>query len=353
MPKLLTKLRNLPLTIVLTILIWMYAEAQFSAFEDNLPLTIHVAPIANDQSIRMIEPADGQFHIRVEGPRTHVGRFSDLARHTADARPGELGSLDVTPKYRLNRGTDNWIDSATAINALPYFRDNGLTVTAAIPPRIKLEADQLARLHIPILFRGNLPVKITPDHADVMMPQSVRDTVGEGHINVYARPLRDLDTLPRAVEQTIPAQLIVEGPAPTDERVVVSPQQATLTLTIPRQREQALDVPEVPVCIAAPPELLTRYNVEIRPKAVRITVAGPEKLLEPIRATLTQGRPTDAKIRAYIDLDPSDKPSATFNTRAVRYVFPPGLELQQNPDHVEFRLTPVGPPQIPATIGKP
>ncbi len=347
MPKLLTKLRNLPLTIVLTILIWMYAEAQNVTSKDNLPITIRVTPFANDEVLRLVDPMDGKFRISVGGKQASVDRV-------ANGRQEELASMDFTPAHRLPLGQKVTVDSVAVLNALPYFQRNGLTVTSASPAQIRLDVEPQVLVRKAIIFRGNLPVKITPDHADVLMPQSVRDSVGEGHINVYARPLRELDTLPRQVEQTIAAQLIVEGPAPTDDRVVVSPQQVTLTLTIPQQREQSVEVPEVPVRIAAPPELLARYTIEIRPKSVRVTVAGPDKLLERIRTALAQGgQDTDTKIRAYVDLEPGDKPSDAFTSRPLRYVYPPGLELRQTPDHVEFRLVAPAPPDTaPASTDK-
>jgi len=349
MPKLLDKLKALPLTVILTVLIWMYAEAQFTATEDNLPLTIHVVAIANDQSIRMLEPQGGQFHLRVEGPQSRVERFRQLALHVADARPDEMGALDFAPPEKLQLGRDNWIDSTVALNSLPYFRRNGLTVTAATPSRLRLEADPLMQLRKPILFRGNVPVKITPDMADLSLPQSLYDTVGEGHITVYARPLRDLDALPRGTPQTIPAQLLVEYPAAPDERVVVNPQQVSVTVTLPVQNSHAVTVPNVPVYVSGPAELLARFDAQIRPQSVPITVAGSEKLLEPIQAALGQGGRTegDTKIRAYVDLEPGDKASDTFTPRTLRYVYPPGLEIQKSPDHVDFRLVPTAP--APAT----
>jgi hypothetical protein len=246
----------------------------------------------------------------------------------------------------------NWVDSTQAINSIAYFQKHGITVTSASPSRIRLETDQLVRFSKPVLFHGNVPARIEPARADVLMPQSLRATVGERNINVYARPLRDLDSLPRDVEQTLPAQLMVEYPGPTDERVVVNPQQATLTLTLPRQREQSLVIPSVPVFVSGPPDLLAKNGVEIRPRSVQIMVAGPETLLRPLRAATGPGSAADLdpKIRAYLDLDATDKPADVFTRRALRYVYPPGLELRQTPGQVEFRLLP---PATPALDLKP
>jgi hypothetical protein len=351
MPKLMDSLKSLPLTIILTVLIWMYAEAQFTATEDNVPITLHVAPMSSDQSIRMLEPADGLLHIRVEGPQAQVERFRQTVLHITDSPVDELGAMVFTPQQKLNIGSNNWVDSAQAVNSIAYFQKHGITVTSASPGRIRLETDRVVQLRKPILFHGNIVAKIEPSQADVLLPQTLRDTVGEKNINVYARPLRDLDSLPRDVDQTIPAQLMVEYPGPSDERVVVNPQQATLTLRLPRQREQSLVIPSVPVFVSGPPDLLAKNDVEIRPRFVQILVSGPETVLGPIRAAMAHGAimTPDPRIRAYLDLDVGDKPADVFSRRALRYVYPAGMELRQTPDQVEFRLVA---PATPATDPK-
>ena len=84
----------------------------------------------------------------------------------------------------------------------------------------------------------------------------------------------------------------------------------------------------------------------MRPKFVRVTVAGSAGAIGQLRQRMTAALPegggiagvAGSGIRAYLDVGPEDRVAETFSTRRVRYVMPEGLTLQEAPVDVEFRL---------------
>ncbi len=72
------RLKSLPLTILLTVLIWMYAEAKFTATQDHVPLTLRVVSPQGDLVLRALDPTDNRYHsaialdVTLEGPKNQI-----------------------------------------------------------------------------------------------------------------------------------------------------------------------------------------------------------------------------------------------------------------------------------------
>ena len=77
----LDRLKSLPLTIVLTILIWMYAESQFTATRENLQVSLTIA--ATPQYVVDMQDVEGdkEYHktvavrITLQGARDKVEKI--------------------------------------------------------------------------------------------------------------------------------------------------------------------------------------------------------------------------------------------------------------------------------------
>jgi len=100
---LISGLKSLPLTIVLTVLIWMYAESQFTATEEaamgnavvTLPVTLRVSGPPELLAHVRVEPRVPTVQITVAGSAAKIGTIrSALA---ANKETGVLASLDVAP----------------------------------------------------------------------------------------------------------------------------------------------------------------------------------------------------------------------------------------------------------------
>ena len=252
----------------------------------------------------------------------------------------------------LKIGTDNHVDTASMLNSLSYFRKRGLTVTSATPSRIRVEVDHVEQISRPVDFRPAVAVEHMsglPDQVTVLIPARILQEIGGAEkVTVAAVPARELSTLPIGVPQTVAVRFEPKYPGAQDERVTVTPPQGAVTLTIPKREAITQRVPEVPVWVSGPPALLARYDVDVKPKFLPVTVSGTEPAIRSLKEKLTNSsRGTgggDEGIHAYLDVSLDDRPTAGYTRRHVRYVLPDGLTVQEGPPEVEFRLVEVAAP---------
>jgi len=354
----LERLKSLPLTIVLTILLWMYAEAQFTATREGVAVTVRVAAPANQPfSMRLFDPVDGRFRtsvplsITVKGPQNQVDKIYQQSLG-AGPRDTRFSELYFSPKPSdLKPGADAMVDTVAVLNAMPYFHEAGLTVLAASPATLRMEVDAVRTISRPVTFRSAASTQveinaIRPNLADVTLPQKLLTSLGENNISVFAVPSRDLAELPPDTTQIIPSLLVVEYPGSKDERVTVSPLQVNVTLKVPRIREDIVVVPGVPIWISGPPAMLSRYDVDLQPKFLQLSLTGSPAALQTLRASLDTSTATaphattapDVGIHAYLDITLADHPSDTLQARKLRYTLPENVSLREAPKEISFRL---------------
>jgi hypothetical protein len=349
-----SRLKSLPLTIVLTILIWMYAEAQFTSTRDNVRLSLKIVPQNPDLTVRVFDTqgnprALASIVVTMQGPKNEIDRIYQQSQNIAPS-DDDLASLTylLPTSLQLSTTGDNSIDTLAVLNSLSYFRHHNIIFTAANPARLRLDVDTLERIPHAADFRPTLSVShfsINPEQVTLTIPSRTLQTLGgPDKINILATPLRDLATLPADVEQTVPVRFTLDAPAARDDRISITPSQGTLSLRLPRRAGITETVPDVPVWVAGPPSILAHYNVELRPKSVRVTVSGSASAISALRQQLLL--PPDSVnpipshgIHAYVDLTPEDRPSDSFATRKLRYVLPENLTLQEAPQSIDFRLT--------------
>jgi hypothetical protein len=367
-----SRLKSLPLTIALTVLIWIYAEAQFTATRDNVRLLVKLVPPSADLTLRPLDPQGSprslaSVLVTIQGPKDQLDRIYQQAQYAATPED-DLSSLTYAPPLnRLNPGAplatgdDNTVDTLAMLNSLDYFRRRNVIITTAIPARIKLDVDTLERLTKSIDFRPSIAVahfSFTPEQVTVTVPSRTLQAIGGiEKLNVVAEPLRDLATLPADAEHTIPVRYRLEYPGTRDERIIVTPVQGSVTLRLPRREGITQLVPDVPVWVAGPPEVLQRYTVDRRPSSVRVTVAGSGPAINALRQRMIPQTPPAGGdparvathgIQAYLDLGPADRAGETYTPRRLRYVLPEGLTVQEAPQEAEFRLTERTPATTPA-----
>ena len=194
------RLKSLPLTIMLTILIWMYAEAQFTSTRDGLLVSLNVDSPVSNYCVRVLDPADGQYHqtlpirVSVEGPQNKVDTLLQSTRQLGGE--GDLLSFPFVPSAEaMKSGGEQNFDTASLLNAMPYFRDNGLTVTTATPARMRLEVQPVQTVTLPIVFRSPaVPnaqvISVSASESKVSLPpQLLAQIGGVSHLSVVATPL--------------------------------------------------------------------------------------------------------------------------------------------------------------------
>ncbi|HVX85371.1 MAG TPA: hypothetical protein VH253_11365 [Phycisphaerae bacterium] len=360
----LNRLKTLPLTIVLTVLIWMYAEAQFTNTQENVQLSVRLVTPSPDLAVRAVDPSKTRLSdtintvVTLQGPRAQLDSIFQQSQGVPDP---DLASLSYTPPEReLKPGEETSVDVVSMLNSLAYFKTRRVIVSSAAPRRVALEVDRVLHLQKAPDFRPAASVEravLSDDTVTLNVPATTLEQLGgPGKIAVVAEPQKSLASLKPGTDTTIPVKYVAEYAGAPDDRITVTPPAGTVKVRIPVTQAATEVVPDVPIWASGPPPVLAKYDVDVRPKFVRVTVAGTPAAIAAFHdsrsgAGAAAGVGLGTALRGYVDLSPDDRPADTYTRRRVRYVLPEGLTLQDAPPDVEFRLTEKAPPAPPSTQG--
>ena len=158
-PTTVDRLKSLPLTIVLTILIWMYAEAKFTATGDA---RLSLRPIApnGDLALRVFDAAENRYIPVINVVASLQGPTNQITMLEQETEPLQL--MFTRPASSLTPGTLVTVDTVSLLNSNSDLRKRELTVTSAIPPKVQLEVDHLEQVTRPVEFRPQ--VAVDPHH---------------------------------------------------------------------------------------------------------------------------------------------------------------------------------------------
>lgn len=343
------RLKVLPLTVLLTVLLWLYADAHLTVTQRDLPIHITILAGAgangNPQTVLMKSPADSAFVINIQGS----GEAVDRIRQQCDSRglftPQDVNNLT----YVLTRADMHKIAAKKTLNAqrifnsLTYFNRRRVAVTAVIPRHIRLQVVPIVTVNRPVEFRAvaGVAATIRPASVQVMLPATLLENIGGAdQIEVIAKPLTSISALPVGSQQTIPSQLRLVFPGAPDPRVTVTPANATVTFTVPPQARVKLFIGVVPVWLNGPPWLLNQYRVSVRNATLHITVAGPQRLIRKLRKNVIRGNlaPPGKRVIAFLDITPSVHVHAQWQPTTIRYSLPSGISLVAGPSTVETKI---------------
>ncbi len=359
----LNRLKTLPLTIVLTVLIWMYAEAQFTNTQENVQLSVKVGTPSADLVVRAVDPTKNRLSdtinavVTLQGPRSQLDSIFQQSQGVPDE---DLASLTYTPPEReLKPGEETSVDVASMLNSLQYFKSRRVIVSSAAPRRVALAVDRMLHLQKAPDFRPAAAVDravLSEDTVTLNVPSATLEELGgPGKIAVVAEPQKSLASLTPGRDAAVPVKYVAEYSGAPDDRISVTPLTGTVTVRIPVTQAAKEVVPDVPIWASGPPPVLAKYDVDVRPKFVRLTVSGTPAAIAAFHDSRTGagagGGGAGAALRGYVDLPPDDRPADGYTRRRVRYVLPDGLTLQDAPPDVEFRLTEKPPPAPPSTRG--
>lgn len=343
----LDRLKLLPLTIVLTILIWMYAEAEFTATREGVDVLVQIqSPDPNEWLVRAIDPTDPSktprrtltVRLTIQGAKSRVEQIGQQSTGVASPDPSFAGLRLAPTTAELSGGRDT-LSIVPLLNAQPYFRNKGVTVLKAAPDFIKLDVDRLTRFNRPVELQAGLPVTdvmLSPATAEVSVPIKTLESLGgESRITVKAQPQQVISG-PVGSVVTVPVRLVAQANGLVDDRITVVPQIGSATLKIQARLEKRLTLRDLPVFVSGPPTMLAKYTVQIKPEQVSVEVAGPPAAIDHLAAAMNTA--TEPPARAYLDLLAEDQPGPAVRRR-VRLTLPEGIHtVQGGRDSVEFRL---------------
>ena len=355
------RLKVVPLTLLLTLLLWMYADAHLTAIQNDLPFQISVVVPPSDANdiVQIISPSNGEFHVNIQGPRDQVQQIRDQADGRAIFTHDDRNNLAYVVRHlrSLTIGPQNYISSVRVLNDLPYFRQRHVTVISATPARIQIAVDQMVSISRPISFSAlhHVSASIMPAVAQVQLPKSQLTSIGgQDQLRVVAQPLSDLTTLPPRTRQTIQAQLVVRYPGAVNTQVHVSPATALVTFIVPSEPTHKLKLGIVPVWIRGPSWLVDRYSISIRPETVPVTVAGSRPALQRLGRKMLIGdlAPVRDRVVAFLNITPSITTTDGWVEHHIRYALPSGVTLVKGPRTILCRIS-YRPSAIPTTAPSP
>lgn len=279
-------IRNAFSILVVSMLIWLFAEAQ-SVSEHVVDVRVTIsAPPSSGLVVTVDDLAwTGRASVRLQGARAAI---DEASRELAAGVALLVGAPGVTaePGRQI-------VDLRSALMSNPPLDRADVTIAAVEPRTLELRIDELVRLtDIPI--RPELPgvqtvgdVQIDPPTAIVVLPGRVRDRLKDqlSQLAVTARLTeRAINSLPEGGPQRHEARLSL----PTDigdlPGVRIEPQSALLTFTV-RSTTESITVASVPVWPMAPPTDINRWEITVEPIVLRdVSLSGPSDVMQRIRS---------------------------------------------------------------------
>ncbi len=358
-PNLAAHLKILPLTVILTLLLWLYADAHLTATQRDVPVKVRFVAARNNHSMTVspVMPQGGEYQIDISGRKSGVSHIADQL--FGRAMLTTVDRRDLTYEFdgtHFQYGKTYTFSTVGLIDTLPYFRRHHVAVIAARPRETKLVFDRLVRIRRPIQFTAlsGVHANIKPATAVVTIAGSTLNRIGGvDEISVEAQPLQSLTGLPPGSKQQIEAQLIVHYPGAVRHAVTVSPTTVVVRFIAPRGKLKVLRVGAVPIWVQGPPWILRRYRVRVRPASVAVTVFGTTRTIRHLETEIALGTvaPINKQIIGFVSLPPSVKPTHHWLSHSVHFSLPKGVSLVKSPQTVQIEI--IRPPGISPSGGEP
>ncbi len=322
---------------VITILIWLYADIEFTASKEvNLTLQLVTEP---GSQITLTSPAEHTMQVTLRGTQNALDRFE---REISGAR---VLPCDVTGQFDPNQPEPKTISAEDLLNIASTLGERGIDVASARPATVRLAFQQLYKL-------PDVPVELVSTGAellaqpamvkvDVLVSAEAREKFAGKAFTLQTRSI-DLSGLVPGKEHTIQPEILktvtVDG-----ETFAVEPALKTATFVVKVKSRTETRELAIPVQILTPSgwAMQTALGGERTWGEYVLVLASSAdwKLKLSLR-----GSPKDfasATVRAMVVLGEEDKkPTDSWLERDVVVLLPPGssLELVGPAPKVKFRL---------------
>ena len=320
--------------MVVTVLVWVYADMEFTQTADIMMLIRLNTAGSPDTVVTSKLTTEVTFKLR--------GSHSDLDRFAKKFR-GSVVHFDLSTMPRFHAGLGQAIPSVLALESVTDVQEWGLSVKSSSPDTISdinIEKLQPRELPIEFIFKGAELAEALKATVEVSAPASFwRDLPPNPMIRTVEK---DLSDLPAGKEHKVKFQLISALGA---ESVKLKTDTVTVGLQVVRRAAAATETIPITVRIVTPAAWIetgvwAQYKLVRKDRIewlTKITVTGPRKDVDILKTDKTK------TVDAYIVLTESDKePIESWSSRKVTLRFPAGLQIQlasgQIEPTVQFRL---------------
>jgi len=315
---------------IITVLIWVYADLQFTE-ERNLRASLQVHADSSSDLVLVAPAEDLTVSFRVKGNRYSIDAF--IARLAgANWRLRYDAARDLDPGSHVERTTD-------VLGKLIELREAGLQVVSANPRNFTVHLDNLELVKsvpVDVQFSGGEAEELEaqPERVDLQVPASWLAQQNPSELVLKTEPFDlsryDLGATIRNVSVAVLPPRGVRGAR-------VTPGRVRLSCKVGWQSKREFNVR---VDVEMPKAWLedgswNRYAIKYKPTEQwtrRITVHGNRIDLERLRPE---------QIRAHIELTEAAKNVESWEPAEVKVILPPGLKARLAPEPippVEYRL---------------
>lgn len=330
------RIREFGLVALVTLLIWLFAEAE-SVRTEVRTVSIEVRAAPNSGKVVALTPGQnwsGTVQVKFEGSNSAIEGIRTLLQTPIVLVPGDGLPMEAG---------ENPVDLRQALGRRQNIRGEGVTVSEVTPAFVQVQVDDLVRVEVAVRVEADEAVVLeSPPEplrstVTLLLPALVRDALGESPEAIARLDARDVDGLPEGVRQ----EKVLRLDPPEAVRGVVGvrldPPQVTVGLTL-RSRTETYEIPSVPVHIRLPAVEVNNWIVTIpadRQSLLDVSVSGPSELIERIREL---GHTDPIPIVAVVILTPDDLEHGITSKEAVFNTLPGLLKFEAADLTVPFEI---------------
>lgn len=320
--------------VVLTLLIWFYADQAGTRSEDYV-VWLSLRPPGSAQW-RFADPNSERARVRITLSGT-TGALGDVREDLDKNTLRFTYVIEADPPSGPYR-----VGLLEKLDSFEEVRRRGLTVRNVDPPAVTVLIDRFVTKELPVVARADTfkivqTTTVAPPTVQVTMPESQIDKLEQTEIIANIEALEAHRALIREhlmSSESKPG----EGIGLQDVPLVRPPgaildYERVFVRAVIEQREQSKLLRSVYVRFDVSADQWRGYDLEVKDNAdlaLEVKVRGPSDLI----ASLT---PQD--VRAYVEIKTGDAiRTEGWLTRTVNFVLPPGTTLDQTAPQIQFRL---------------
>lgn len=326
-------IRNALIVIVITCLVWLFAEAESLRTTQGPAEIVFVTEAGSDRVVMLPDSADKlsgrvMTQVEIEGSAASIDAAERVLRRPLRLTPG----MDGVPREPGER----MVRLAEVLRSHPDLRQLGITVRKIDPAEVRIMIDQIETRELKVVSpveRDDVEgaVEVRPATVKMRLPASQAKLLTESSVLTARLDADVVRSLTRGRRQTVPGVTLALPPELTLPGVVaLEPRTVDVSLTM-RAQVRTITIPTVPVHVRLAPAELGMWDIEIPEQDRFITdvsctgpfegIAALEDRSVTLVATLALSfeeleRGVTSKEVVFLDLPPGVKAEAA--TRNVR-----------------------------------
>ena len=256
--------RNALLVTIVTLLIWLYAEAN-TLKTDEIRI-----------KIQFLSPTPSDLYLEIHDLTLVTIKYKCAAGQIETIEKLELKPLPLEVEAGgIRDGGIKTVDLKQAIATHPKLAPHGVILESVIPESVSITAHRLTEHTLPIKINANAKISFSgkptanPNTASILLPESLLKRFPteylETRLALNATQLDESRVVTPQTETSLEVQLpkfLVDN-LPSGFRPSISPTQTDVTFTIKNQNQKWHPDPPLPVRLLLLPEHAANFNFNI------------------------------------------------------------------------------------------